>query len=442
MAGGTFIAQNKVRPGAYINFIAKPKSLMNIGERGIVTIPIAMTWGPEKTVVKVYNTDLLDGKSLPKIGVVATDAASLIYRLALADCHTGLFYRVDVGGDEATVTIGKLICTAKYPGTTGNSLEVVIAENGDDFDVITLFNGIQKDLQTVSDATELENNDWINFTYTTDGALVANAGSPLVDGTNGTVSSATYTDYFAEMKKHFWTTMGIPSSDNTLPPLALAYIKDLRDSQGIKVQCAVYDYNEADYEGIISSDQGYKTESETISAVNFVAAVAGMTAGSAPNKSNTGRVLAGATEIINLKDNQTIIDGLKAGQFILSMRRDGKVKVEQDINTLTTLTAEKSYAFKKNRVIRCLDDIGNQVAATWETSYMGKVDNDDNGRNVFKSDLINYGTRLQSIKCIQNFDSQNDISVEAGEEIDATVVDWDVQPVDSMEKLYMTVIVR
>ena len=32
--GGTFLVQNKVRPGAYINFVAKPQSLMNVSDRG------------------------------------------------------------------------------------------------------------------------------------------------------------------------------------------------------------------------------------------------------------------------------------------------------------------------------------------------------------------------------------------------------------------------
>ena len=48
---------------------------------------------------------------------------------------------------------------------------------------------------------------------------------------------------------------------------------------------------------------------------------------------------------------------------------------------------------------------------------------------------------LQNISAIQNFDSGQDIQVYAGEAIDAVVVDLAIQPVDSMEKLYMTVMV-
>ena len=72
-------------------------------------------------------------------------------------------------------------------------------------------------------------------------------------------------------------------------------------------------------------------------------------------------------------------------------------------------------------------------------TYLGKVDNEEDGRNLFKADVISYLNLLQSIKCIQNFDSTTDIEVLPGNDIDAVVCNLWVQPVDSMEKLYMTV---
>ena len=69
------------------------------------------------------------------------------------------------------------------------------------------------------------------------------------------------------------------------------------------------------------------------------------------------------------------------------------------------------------------------------------MNNNDDGRNIFKSDIINYLNALQNISAIQNFDPTVDIQVYAGEAIDAVVVDLAVQPVDSMEKLYMTIMV-
>ena len=63
----------------------------------------------------------------------------------------------------------------------------------------------------------------------------------------------------------------------------------------------------------------------------------------------------------------------------------------------------------------------------------------DNGRNLFKADIIDYLNKLQNMAAVQNFDSTTDIEVLAGEAIDAVVVNLAIQPVDAMEKLYMTV---
>jgi hypothetical protein len=46
---------------------------------------------------------------------------------------------------------------------------------------------------------------------------------------------------------------------------------------------------------------------------------------------------------------------------------------------------------------------------------------------------------LQKLGAITEFDGVADVTVLPGEEIDSVVVDLLVQPVDSMEKLYMTV---
>jgi hypothetical protein len=75
-------------------------------------------------------------------------------------------------------------------------------------------------------------------------------------------------------------------------------------------------------------------------------------------------------------------------------------------------------------------------------SYIGKVPNNDDGRNLFKSECINITNQYQNIGAVQNFDPQTDIEVLPGADSDAVVVNQWVQPVDSIEKIYMTVTVR
>lgn len=443
--GGTFLVQNKVRPGAYINFVAKPKSLMNVSDRGIATFAVPMSWGPEGEVIDLLSSDLTDGSSIAKIGYSATDTESLLFRLALQNCYRLKTWRLDRGGTKASATIGTgntaLQPTAKYTGVCGNKIQIIIIKDANDlYTVETLYNGIRQDIQTkLANASALKDNDFVDFNVGEGTVLSVTAGTSLTGGTNGTVTENTaYPLFWAKMKTETFNTMGLLSEDASIKTAFCEYIKDLRDNEGIKVQGCVYDKPGYDYEGIISSDQGYKTASETITPVNFVAWVTGATAGAEINESNTHKTVQDAIEITNEYTSTQIIDKLQQGCFLISRTRKGTILVEKDINTLHTFTVKKSYDFSKNRVIRVLDEMGNTCNDTWDENYCGKVDNDAGGRNIYKADLIKYGEIIQGIHAITNFEGADDIEIEMGDDVDAVVVNWPVQPVDAMEKLYMT----
>lgn len=444
--GGTFLVQNKVRPGAYINFVAKPQSLMNVSDRGIATLALPMSWGPEGEVIDILSSDLTDGTSIKKIGYSATNVESLLFRICLQNCYRLKAWRLDTGGEKASVTIGTdetaLKPTAKYPGICGNKIQIIVIKeaSGDTYTVETLYDGLRQNIQSqLASPKDLEDNDFVDWNVTEATVFTANAGTTLQGGTNGTVTESTaYTPYWAKMKTEIWNTMGLLSEDASVKSAFCEYIKDLRENEGVKVQGCVYDKATYDYEGIVSSEQGYRTQAEEISKVNFVAWVTGACAGAEINESNTHKTVQDAVEIIGELSNTEIIDGLNAGKFLLSKSRKGTIRVEKDINTLHTFTAKKSYDFSKNRVIRVLDEMGNTCESTWDENYCGKLDNDFDGRNIYKADLVKYGETLVGIHAITNFLGADDIEVLMGDAVDSVVVNWPVQPVDSMEKLYMT----
>lgn len=442
MAGGTFVAMNKVRPGAYINFESVPKPLMTVAERGVMTMPVAMEWGPQDTMITLLSEDLLNGKSIAKIGYDAYDEESLIFREALKNAYKAFIYRADTGGTKATATIGNLTVAAKYAGVVGNRITVaVVAVDGGAFKVQTFLDAGLKDEQEVTAISGLVSNDWVDFAGT--GALTANVGTALTGGTNGTVSTSFLTSYFDKVEKMKWNTMAIPLNLEGVNGPALAFIKRMRDDLGKKCQVVLVDYNTADYEGVISVSQGYKTSTETISKYTFAATVAGMTAGAAVNVSNTfATVDPDAVEIVGELSDDEIKEALQVGKFVISRRDDDVIVVEQDINTFHSFTVKKNKEYSKNRVIRCLDEINNTTKLTWEKSYVGKVDNDEDGRNSFKADLINFGKQLQDLRAITDFDGNADISVIKGQNIEDVIADWALTPVDAMEKLYMTVRTR
>lgn len=441
MAGGTFVAMNKVRPGAYINFESVPKPLMTVAERGVVTMPVAMGWGPQDTMITLLSEDLLNGTSITKIGYDAFDEESLIFREALKNAYKAYIYRADVGGTKATATIGGLTVAAKYAGIVGNRLTVAVVEDGNNFKVQTFLDDGLKDEQVVNTISALVANDWVEFTGT--GSLTANAGVTLTGGTNGTVNASVLTSYFAKAEKLKWNTMGVPLNVENIGATVTTFIRHMRDDLGKKCQAVLVDYPNADYEGIISVSQGYKTSTEEITKYTFAATVAGMTAGAAVNESNTFKEIdANAVEIVGELNDEEIKEALQSGKFIISRRDDDVIVVEQDINTFKTFVPKKGKEYSKNRVIRCLDEINNTTKLTWEKSYAGKVDNDDDGRNTFKADLIAFGKQLQDLHAITDFDGTEDISVIKGQNVEDVICDWALTPVDAMEKLYMTVRTR
>lgn len=447
-AGGTWIAQNKVRPGAYINFVSVPKPVGTLGTRGVVAVGMPMTWGPEGELIKLTGDDLLNGASLAKVGVTSVDTEeSLPYRVALAGCFTALLYRTDKGGKKASATIlaETLTVSAKYNGSTGNKITVVTVKDEPEagqYTIQILVNNLLREsfvVNVITALTDIES-QYVDFQVLNTAAdIPETAGTALTGGENGEVDKQTYPEFWNLLDTKNFQCVVMYDNDATIAPLLMDKVQIWREKRGKKVQAVVYDYPNADYEGLISVNQGFKTSTETVDETLFPLWVASMTAGAEVNQSLTAAVVEDGVEIINPVLEDEIEDALNEGRFLLSYRQDGAVCVEKDINTLHTFTVDKNYAFSKNRVIRCLDEIGNTCALVFNRNYAGKVDNDAIGRNQYKTELIFFIDTLVGIRAVTDFDGASDVTVLPGEAVDAVVVDLTIQPVDSMEKLYMTV---
>lgn len=447
MAGGVWLSQNKVRPGAYINFKAVPKSSMTTGDRGIVAMGLNLDWGKEGELIEVLSSDLLDGSSRKAVGFTAFDEESKLLAGALSYAYKALVYRKNIGGIKASATLGQLVVTARYSGTFGNKIIIAIEVEDIVYTVTTYVDGETVDIQKVSEVTELTDNDYVIFRYDntieSDTVIAITAGTALTGGSNADVSD---TDAYPRMLKLLnmahWQTMACFSSEAAIKKNVLTFIKQMRDDEGRYVQTVLADYDGADYEGVINLINGVTVDGVDFTKEEAAAIVAGMTAGANFNESNTARKVTGATKIIGELTNTEIIKALGQGKFLFSTNSKGEVKVEQDINSLHTYTKDRNYNFSKNRVIRTLDEIGTTTKETWEDTYTGKVDNNGTGRSLFKADLVSYGNELQRLSGIQEFNGSDDIEISQGNDLDSVLVTWAVKPVDSMEKLYMTVNVR
>ena len=97
--------------------------------------------------------------------------------------------------------------------------------------------------------------------------------------------------------------------------------------------------------------------------------------------------------------------------------------------------------YHKNRVIRLLNTVANDIYQQFSDGYIGVVNNNEQGRMMFKSAIVGYLLDIQANNGIQNFETE-DVTVEPGEAIDAIVVNLAIQPVDSVEKIYVTITVN
>lgn len=432
LGGGTFLTQNKVIPGSYINFVSAARASASISDRGIVTVPFELDWGPDGEIFAVETGDF-QKESMKIFGYDYTSDKVKNIREVFRHAKKAYFYRLN-SGEKASNAYG----TAKYTGIRGNDLKTVIYQNVDDetmYDVITYLGTAKVDIQTVAKAVDLKENDYV--VPKADAVLEETAGMPFTGGTNLTeVTGAEHQAYLDKIEAYSFHTMACPASDEVTKGLYVAFTKRMRDEVGAKFQTVIYRMV-ADYEGIISPKN--KVLDEGVPEQSLIYWVAGASAGCAVNKSNTNLLYDGEYTIDTSYKQSQLEEGLKAGEFIFHRTGD-EIRVLSDVNTFVSFTTDKNEDFSYNQVIRVLDQIANDIAVLFNTRYVGKVQNNESGRIAFWSDIVTYNKELEKLQAIENF-SGEDVVVEKGNDKKSVTVSNAVTPVCAMEKLYMTVVV-
>src|SRR5699024_6976048 len=231
--------------------------------------------------------------------------------------------------------------------------------------------------------------------------------------------------------------MALPVSNSETKALAAGFTRRLREQEGKKVQVVLGNYDGADYEGVINVANGVVLNGEVLTPEQTTAWVAGASAAAGVANSLTYTPYQGATDASPRFTNAETIEQIQKGNIVFTEKR-GQAVIEQDINTLVSYSAEKNQDFAKNRVLRVLDNIANNTKITFEDNYIGQVNNDVDGRELFKADRIAYFDSLVAAGAIEAFEA-DDIQVLPGNAKDSIIVNVAVTPIDAMEKLYMTV---
>lgn len=431
LGGGTFVTQNKVLPGSYINFVSLAKASAALTDRGVAAMALELDWGIEGEVFKVTKGDF-QKNSLNIFGYDYTHEKLKGLRDLFLNIKTLYAYRLNGGGAKAS----NAYATAKYSGTRGNDLKIIIQTNIDDdtkFDVKTLLGTIPMDEQTVGAAAELIDNDYV--TFNTAATLEVTAGTPLENGTVGTIDGTAHQQFLDKIESYSYNAMGVVTADDTTKGLYISFNKRLRDEIGQKFQLVVYN-KAADYEGVVNVKN--KTTDPDRSEASLVYWVAGIIAGCPINQSNLNKLYNGEFTL-DAQYSQAQLEGaIKAGEFTLH-KVGSDIRVLEDINSLVTISDTKGDIFKDNQSIRVIDQIANDIAVLFNTKYLGSVPNDAAGRISLWSDIVKHHEQLREIRAIEKF-SDSDVTVEQGDSKKSVVVNDQVTIVNTMAQLYMTVV--
>ena len=438
LGGGTWLVQNKVLPGSYINFSSVAKASATLSDRGYAAAPFVLSWGPENEVFAVTSGEF-QKNSKAIFGYSYDHPKMLALREIFLHATTVYCYRLGLGAKKAACALA----TAKYPGIRGNDLSIVIAANVDDpdaFDVGTYLDGIQVDLQTVTKAEELTGNDYVDFKK--DLTLEATAGAPLTGGEDvANITGDSHQAFLDKIEAYAFNAMCCPAADPIIVKLYAAYCQRVRDEVGAKFQLIAWKPSTVDYEGVIGVWNSATHPSTGVDEHAVVYWATGAHAGVAVNKSLTNAKYDGELTLDTDYKQAELTAALKAGKFMFH-NVNGLTRVLEDINTLLTLSDTKGEVFQSNQTMRVCDQIANDVAVLFNERYLGTVPNDASGRSALWGDITHYIKQLEDIRAVENFDPDT-VSCEQGDKKKAVLVTVNgLNIINAMAQLYMRVVIQ
>jgi hypothetical protein len=425
LGGGVFTTQNKVLPGSYINFVSAANASADIGDRGYAALALGLSWGADDTIFTVTGEDFRSN-CLKIFGFSYDSDEAKGLRDLFRNIRTLYCYKLMKNGVAATNSIAK----AKYKGIKGNSIstEILAGTTSGTFDANIYFGNSLVYSANVRSAEDLKavDNGFVEWTIDT---VEATERASMSGGSDGDeVTAEEHTAFLNAAEGYSFNAMGCLSTEKAIQELYIQEVKDMRDNAGIKYQLVVFN-NAADHEAVVNVKN----------SVDAVWWTTGVIAGCEVNKSNTNKVYDGEFDIPVSYTQAQLETAIKAGEF--AFHQVGQdIRVLTDINSLVTTTAEKGEDFKSNQTIRVIDQIAMDIASIFNTKYIGQIPNNQSGRVSLWNDIVSHHQALETLGAIEAFDSSN-VVVEQGNTKKSVVVSDVITVTNSMEQLYMQVVI-
>ena len=171
---------------------------------------------------------------------------------------------------------------------------------------------------------------------------------------------------------------------------------------------------EADDMHIINFCAGYVTakwideeEPAAYTAAEYCCRIAGILAGLPLTQSCTFYVLDEIVDADIPEDPDTDID---AGKLIIVF--DGeKYKIGRGVTSLQTVTPDTPEEYKKIKIVEGMDVIRHDIFSTFEESYVGRVVNSYDNKQLFAGAVNNYFRTMQN--SVLNAEAENSVQVSA-----------------------------
>ncbi len=380
------------RPGVTMELKAKAKERV-LPKSGVVLVPYQSEWGEADTIVSMIGYEERYAETLSLVDTI---------ELAAEGGPTIKGYRITNGNAVAAkyTQAGSVEISAKYPGTYGNGLKIVIlastAEPGKkEFQIKDATGILEKFSFSTTDEliTKTNQSMYVRAKKLGDTAIVDASETALAGGLTGTAAlgTADATKLFNAISGADFDALYLPFDDPAIIASAKQFMADRRKFNK-KLSTLVIGGKEVDdidmskhTERSVAQNARYVVNNaisgehnngKTYNTLQWAAWVAGMIAATPADQSLTAIVVPlkkakkdwGYTEILNALSTGTLI-----------ATRDGDVYIiESAVNTLSTIGPDEREDYGKIRVSMTLDQIVNDITAVGK-KYKGKLDNNDIG---------------------------------------------------------------
>jgi len=463
MAGTFILGETKVRPGGYFNIQKKGNNAAVGIMNGVTAVIFRSDFGPLNTAVELSAED---GYERTFGTGLTTDAV----REAIAGgAKTIIACRVGNGGTQGTINLkdvndeDAVSITAKYPGdkdfmvtireklSDSGSKECIFYAGTTEFEKIEFAAGDGETGALVSALSTSRNFKAELKEGKEKAQLAVVSQSAFTSGTNPQVTAGDYSNAFIQIEPFEFNTICLDTEDTEIHLLLQSFLNRIFDA-GSLAQAVVAEKHTIDLETRMEHAAAFNDEKMNyvlnawvneqgaeIDGYQTAARIAGMIGAVSAGSSLTHTVISGFSEILEKLTNTDMILAEKRGCIVLSYNKAKQVWIDNAINTLITPADNQDDGWKKIRRVKTRFEMIRRINTTAD-NLVGKIDNDNNGRETVISQIQGVGDSMREEgKLVACTVTQSSAYKADG---DSAWFDIDVIDKDSMEHIYLTFLFR